>query len=68
MSAEQAPKTNLQKPAYVKPTITTIKVDLSFASAPSSDLPPKIDHWFDTFGDSFLKRNKKGRGKATGQP
>jgi hypothetical protein len=34
-------KTKLQKRAYVKPTITMFKVDLSFASAPNSDLPPK---------------------------
>jgi hypothetical protein len=68
MSAEQAPKTKLQKRPYVKPTITMFKVDLSFASAPNSDLPPKIDHWFDRFADSFLRRNKKARGKATGQP
>ncbi len=67
MSAEQDSKTSLQKPAYVKPTITTFKVDLAFASAPSSDRPEVTDHWFDRFVDRFLhQRNNKARSKSIG--
>jgi len=67
MSADEDSKTSLQKRAYVKPTITTLKVDLSFASAPTSDLPENTDQWFDKFVDRFLhKRNKKARGQAIG--
>lgn len=64
MSVDEDSKASLQKAAYVTPVITTLKVNLSFASAPSSDLPPRTDHWFDTFADSFLKRRKKAQGKG----
>ena len=67
MSADEDSKTSLKKkPAYVKPTIATLKVNLSFASAPSPDFPEKAeDQWFDGFVDRFLhKRNKKAQGKG----
>ena len=62
MSQTKTQKQAFRNP-YVKPAITTLRVNLSFA-APSSDLPPRTDLWFDTFADSFLKRKKEARGKG----
>ena len=64
MPEDDDSKASLQKTGYFKPAITTLKVKLSFASAPSSDLPQRTDHWFDTFADSFLKRKKKAQSKG----
>jgi hypothetical protein len=67
MPEDEDSKTNPQRPAYVKPTITTLKVDLSFATAPYSDLPEQPFHWFDEFVDRFVhQRNRKARRKGVG--